>query len=344
MGNGQPTMRDVAKEAGVSVSLVSLVIRDETGVKASTRRHVLEIARQMGYVRDENASTLRVRHPTTIGVCVHVGDVGAERILDTIQREAASDGHQLFLSAVTPSRAESDAVENAITRRCGALILVGSRCGRDVLSACAEVPTISVAGAQPPTGVDWVAPDDEGGVGKALDLLQDLGHRSVLVVSCVAAAGGVELRAATSMAGRMHPRIHLRTWDAHTDSHASGYEALDAVWGSGDRSTAVITHSDTLAVGLMDAAIRRGVSVPDAFSLIAIGGAHAALRPDLDLTRLGPNPDVMAQQALRRAIERLTPVAADSPARGLIVPMHLHIGGTTASPTDHHDQSPLTHA
>src|SRR5215217_4588777 len=57
----QPTMRDVATTAGVSVMTVSRALRDDPMVLPETRDRVLEAAQQLGYRRNELARSLRVR-------------------------------------------------------------------------------------------------------------------------------------------------------------------------------------------------------------------------------------------------------------------------------------------
>src|SRR5690625_5554968 len=62
----RPTMRDVAREAGVSTALVSIVFRDAPGASERTRRRVTEAADRIGYVVDERARLLRDRKSTRL--------------------------------------------------------------------------------------------------------------------------------------------------------------------------------------------------------------------------------------------------------------------------------------
>jgi LacI family transcriptional regulator len=56
--SGRVTMKDIAREAGVTTSAVSLVFTGKPGVAAATRERVLRVARRLGYVMDPYTSTL----------------------------------------------------------------------------------------------------------------------------------------------------------------------------------------------------------------------------------------------------------------------------------------------
>ena len=68
MASKRPTMADVAKAAGVSTALVSIVFRDAPGASESTRNHVKEKAAELGYIPDRRAQKLRKNRSGLIGV------------------------------------------------------------------------------------------------------------------------------------------------------------------------------------------------------------------------------------------------------------------------------------
>ena len=64
----RPTMADVAKAAGISTALVSIVMRGVPGASEATRARVMRIADELGYVPDERARKLRQSRSRVLGV------------------------------------------------------------------------------------------------------------------------------------------------------------------------------------------------------------------------------------------------------------------------------------
>jgi DNA-binding LacI/PurR family transcriptional regulator len=67
-GERRPTLADVAARAGVSVALVSIVMRDAPGASDATRTRVLEVAGRLGYHPDSRARLLRSGRSKLLGV------------------------------------------------------------------------------------------------------------------------------------------------------------------------------------------------------------------------------------------------------------------------------------
>lgn len=62
------TIKDIAREAGVSVGLVSMTLNGRAGVNQETSRKIMEVVNRLGYIPNKAASTLRTGYKKTIGV------------------------------------------------------------------------------------------------------------------------------------------------------------------------------------------------------------------------------------------------------------------------------------
>lgn len=123
----RPTLADVAARAGVSVALVSVVMRGAKGAGAATRERVLRAAKEIGYRPDSRARLLRSSRSRLLGVQFGLQQPFHTDLVEFLYAAAEPVGYQIALSAVAPSRSERQAVEALLGDRCEALILLGSQ-------------------------------------------------------------------------------------------------------------------------------------------------------------------------------------------------------------------------
>jgi len=129
------TMADVAKAAGISTALVSIVMRGVPGASDATRARVLRIADELGYVPDERARKLRQSRSRVLGVAFELQQPFHGDLVERLYAAAAAHGYDIALSAVAPTRDEPTAVEALLRERCEAVVLLGSRFTDDGLAA-----------------------------------------------------------------------------------------------------------------------------------------------------------------------------------------------------------------
>ncbi|MCO7239248.1 LacI family DNA-binding transcriptional regulator, partial [Aeromicrobium sp. CnD17-E] len=140
------TLADVAREAGVSVALVSIVMRDAPGASDATRARVRDVADRLGYVPDQRARLLRSTDTRLLGVTFDLHQPFHGDLVEHLYAAAADHGYDVAISAVAPSRDERSAVQALRRERCDALVLLGPDLSPDELAALgADLPTLVVA-------------------------------------------------------------------------------------------------------------------------------------------------------------------------------------------------------
>src|SRR5687768_13629135 len=141
----RPTLADVAALAGVSVALVSIVIRDVPGASQQSRQRVLQAADELGYRPDTRARLLRSHRRRLLGVVFGVQHAFHGDLVSGLYAAADRVGYELALSAVTPGRDERRAVASLLQDRCEALILLGPQAPTSFLAELtARLPVVVV--------------------------------------------------------------------------------------------------------------------------------------------------------------------------------------------------------
>lgn len=344
MASARATMADVAREAGVSKTLVSIVFRDAPGASAETRARVLAAAERIGYVRDERARMLRSRTSTDLGVCFDTQGQMHHDLLDDLYAATAGGRHNLILSAASAHRSQREAIAGLVAFRCGALIVLGPRLPEAELLAVAQgVPVVSVARVTRSPELDWVASDDTNGTRLAVEHLLGLGHRRLVFFSSPGDSGSEEreigFRTAIHDAQRSPAGEHVsgRVMPAGESSSAGARaitHLLDQSAGAapGTAPTAVITFNDRCAKGALDILHQRGFAVPQQLSVIGFDDSDVAQRAHVQLTTVRQDTAKLARFAVERAVQRMSGIYLESQSTGLLVPTELVIRSTTGPP------------
>ena len=176
-----PTIRTVAARAGVSKSLVSLVLQNSPHVSEAKRQAVLKAVAELGYRPDPVARSLAERRTRTVGVVIDdLSNPWYVALLDGLRPVLHEHGLRPLLA---DGRTEPDAVQALVDLRVDGLVLVGmaSASAADQVDALGnQIPTV-VAGTREPrlSAVDLVANDDHQGGELATRHLVELGHRRI---------------------------------------------------------------------------------------------------------------------------------------------------------------------
>jgi DNA-binding LacI/PurR family transcriptional regulator len=334
----RPTIVDVARRAGVSKSLVSLVMRGVGNVSEEKRRRVLEVAARLGYRPNAAARSLVRRRTGLLGVLLSdLHNPFFAEVIDGIQAEAAAQGYRTILgTGGREERSEAGALETMLELRTEALILASPVLPmRTIAAAGAELPTVLVARRTSLRDVDSVANDDVAGAALAVEHLASLGHRRIAHVDGGRGAGALERRRGYDRAmQRAGLGAHARVAPgSYTEDGGRG--GVAALLGSGPSPTAIFAANDLAAIGVLGALADRGLRVPEDVSVVGYDNTALAAVPQVDLTTVDqPRPEI-GRRAVTLLVERLH--GGRRTARHVLVPPSLVVRGTTARPRGRRD-------
>ncbi|MEV6486442.1 LacI family DNA-binding transcriptional regulator [Streptomyces sp. NPDC051576] len=329
----RPTLAHVAARAGVSVALVSIVMRGAYGASATTRERVLRAAEEIGYRPDTRARVLRSNRSRLLGVQFGLRHPFHTDLVEGIYAAAEPAGYQVALSAVAPTRGERQAVEALLADRCEALVLLGPEVPAARLAHLAtQVPVVSVARRlrPAPPGVDVVRTADDEGARQAVDHLVALGHRAVAHIDGGRAPGAADRRRGYRTAMQRHGlagHVHIVPGGP---TEEDGARAARALLAEKSRPCAVLAFNDRCATGVLDTFLRAGVTVPGEISVVGFDDTSLSRLAHIDLTTVAQDVPRLAELSVGRAIARLDGI--DVPDGEQVVPPRLVVRGTTGRP------------
>jgi DNA-binding LacI/PurR family transcriptional regulator len=336
----RPTIRDVAERAGVSKSLVSLVLRGSSKVSSDRRAAVDRAITELGYRPNAAARTLREGRSRAIGVLLNdVRHPWFFDLLDGLISVLEAEGRHVVLSGGgrLDRQMDDSVLRGFLELEVDGFILAGTQANSPVIAEIANVvPTITVGWRDIDLPrVDTVANDDLLGATLATRHLIELGHRRIAHISGrVSGASNVigKLRQQgyqdTMRACGLGEHIRVEPGDFTEDA---GYRATVRLLNSDQPPTAIFAVDDLTCLGAQSAASEMNIDVPGRLSLVGYDNSYLARLRSIWITSI----DSAGFDAGRLAARTLLARVAD-PARAaelhLLTPT-LQVRGSTAPPS-----------
>ena len=248
------TIKDVAREAGVSVATVSRVINTKGPVREATRDRILAVAAALRYVPHGGARSLITNRTSTVGALLP--DLHGEFFSELIRGmdlAARRNGYHLLISGSHADRDEVEAVLRALRGRVDGLILMSPDIDAATLEANLpdDLPVVLLNCRVDGRTLDALAIDNVGGAAAMVRHLAGLGHRRIAFVGGAAGNNDAEER----LRGYRKARRELRLpADAELEiagdfSEESGYRAGGRLLALDPRPDAVFAANDSMAIG-----------------------------------------------------------------------------------------------
>lgn len=301
-------MDDVARAAGVSRALVSMVMNGSPKVAAASRAKVLAAAQELGYRPNAQASSLASRRSNLIGVLLNdLRNPFFADMAEALEQAAiARDYHLVLNSGLRRTGEERRALEALLRLRVDGIILVGPEIrSTEIVAAAEQVPTAVLTRRLRSGRVDSIVNDDRLGAEMVVDHLADLGHRRIAHIDAGRAAGATSRRSGYRRAMRrrgLENEIRIVSGDF---SDAAGLKGAAALLADRHPPTAIFAANDLAAAGVLACLADRGLRVPDDVAVAGYDDVFLAELGNVALTTVRQPRRAMATAAIEAVLDRL---------------------------------------
>lgn len=342
-----PRLKDVAKEANVSLAAASRILRgDREGFGEETCRRVIKASQHLGWRRNLLVNGMQTGHTQSIGVLIPPYDSFWVSVLSGIHDTlAASDYLPITIwigSLGDMPHFEKDEEEGLrqinrlLDRRVDGLIMW---------------PTFSVAyyhhfpefvERRVPVAVidhystvaDSVETDEEQATAVVADHLLDLGHRRIACLSSretPSQTWAVKRRSSFEEAVKRHAGAMVKSWRLNVLG-SNGLEIAREILRDELRPTAVFAASDHEAMFIYQAAGELGLKIPQDLSIVGFADLDFSATVDPPLTTMRQKPFVIGSLAARLIMDRIDGTMPDNEPTIIKVDAELIVRGSTAPP------------
>lgn len=331
------TMKEVADRANVSVATVSRVINKSGYVRPELEERVFSAMSALKYQPSALARSLRRQETLTVGLLVPQVDLpffGA--LAFTIERTLFEHNYRaLICSAEEDPNKESAYIQMLIRQRVDGVIMVPTGHSSEGLHQLmdAGVPVVLVDRDLNADGVSKVLANNQQGGYEGIKHLIGLGHRHIAIIGAPTHSKSIAARIAGAHLALAEADLEA-TGEVYRptvpDQFALGYEALNEILNHEITPTAVFALTDVAAVGVMHAAARHGLRIPQDLSVLGFDNIPLAafVLPELTtveqpIREMGDSASQLILDIMQRREHRPQSVMLDT---------HLILRQSTAAP------------
>ena len=308
-----PTLEDVARRSGVSKSTVSRVLNNSAKISEKTRKQVLRAVGELHYEPNIIARSLSKNKTFTIGVILEdILNPFFSAVAKGIETALRAKGYSMILTSSDFDRENEVKLTRMLIRyKVDGILITPVKHDGDSIVLLKErgTPFFILNSRSEDKEVSWIDSDNFEGALMATRYLLELGHRRFLCIRHMAIDGSrlrfEGFKKAIEEAGlKMSDQVILG--DAR--SRRDGYELASRLLDTRDRGnipTAVIAVNDTVAIGVIEAVLKKGMRIPEDVSIIGYDDINIAGLVRVPLTTIHQPKYRMGEMAASQLVDKI---------------------------------------
>ncbi|MGD0876687.1 MAG: LacI family DNA-binding transcriptional regulator [Anaerolineales bacterium] len=306
-----PTIRDVAKLAGVAPITASRVISHSGYASEDVRQRVNQAAEQLGYVPNSLARSLRSKRTRTLAlVLTDITNPFWTTVARGVEDAASEVGyHVIFCNTDESASKQQSYLEAMIQKQVDGILLVPAHSKENPIGFLHQqnVQVVLLDRRLPDMQADVVRCDSRGGAYQLVQLLVKLGHRRIAILGGPSGVSSADDRVAgyklaLHEAGLKSEKQLIISGEFSVES---GYEMTRSVLALPSRPTALFAGNNFIAIGALKALHDAELVVPKEMSVVGFDDLPAAIVVDPFLTVAVQPAYEMGQRATKRLLECL---------------------------------------
>ena len=342
------TMAQIAKAAGVSQGAISSLLNDrDYGIRVSdkTRERVFKVCREMGYIPNDLRAVVRM-YPELGDFCLLIStsiegglrDPFVHRLAAAALSAVPDSSHPLSLALYEEHREYSSTQELPHPIRLGTYskFLFHGHPNLSLLDALTRrgLPVVSLGTDAALPGVTSLIPDFEKASYLAIEHLAKLGHQHLGIVSGPFGATHPKILELNRGVSRACEEFGLPIESqsivyGDLSGHA-GEVAIDEILAHNPKPTAIFAMSDSAALGALNRARSRGLTVPGDVSIVGCSDDLGTLIASPQLTTVHLPAEEMAEAGVQE-IDRLVREGSPDAPRKISLPVRLVVRASTSA-------------
>jgi LacI family transcriptional regulator len=323
-------LKDIAKDLNLSKMTISKVLRGQADISDATKARVLKRVKELKYIPNISASSLRTGQTKTMGLVLpSIGTSYLSDVAEGINQAVRAQGYGLLVSS---SQQDADdeqrQIEVFLSLQVDALLIVSlqeSGTFFEQMQRSRRMPVIFVD--RRPTGAteSYVAIHDEEVGRTACEHLIQCGSKRIAYLRGARTAAG-DMRAkgyrqALSERGlTVQPDLVVESMHPEESEYQRGFDAMVKLMGRRGRPDGVMTYTDMMAVGAMEAASGQGIKIPEEIRFVGCGDDALLCGMKIPLTSINLAGQELGVKAGQMALRAITSGNGVRPQRVLVMP------------------------
>ncbi len=346
MAQKSATIRDVAQQAGVSVSTVSRILtgaETQIAISEETRSRVLKAARDLAYRPHPGARSLRGKTTNLLGLIAReIEDPFFAQMIRVISQEARGLGYEIVLghAEADPEQAVRLSATMLDLRYCDGLFLLGDLRETSEDHSFLEkigwsTPLVMLCRGSGQLVKKWpsVNTDNAAGIRMGMEYLASLGHRRIAFLN----GGRLGDLNERQQAFRDFMQAHFGESEpglvqTAENSLEGGYQAMMNLVQAGSLPSAVFASDDLMAIGAMHAAYQRGIRIPEDISIVGFDDISVSSYTNPPLTTIRQPTEKIGHVAMDTMQALTHPNEQEQPAQHITIQPELVIRESSGPP------------